>query len=283
MVMNMNVNGIGKQAYYENTSKSKANPKESGGFYEKLSQNLNEKAGTEKEKESASYPAGAVTNTAYPYRNVAMKADAGLSGVTESENVSAGAVSACEVRGISYRESDYVKVLAKEGFGLMAQVDMEKRCVYIERKNEDGTYLGYEVDVDKISKDSEDPIEQMALEAWEKEKIENVESEELSLAEALQDFYEFVEERIKNGPPKYLIGNSEFSVAEWDKLMEGIDGQLDAIREELRERIEQMKEQQLKADASKELESLQDDVRDTENEKTEEELLMSLFQDMSRL
>lgn len=279
----MNVNGIGKQTYYENTNKAKANPREGGGFYERLSQNLNERAGTEKGKEGAAYPASTVTNTAYPYRNVAAKAETGISGVAESGNTVVGAVTACAVRGISYRESDQVKVFAKEGFSLMAQVDMEKRSVYIERKNEDGTYLAYEVDVDKLEKDSKDPIEQMAIEAWEKGKSEKEEEEELTLAEALQDFYEFVEDRIKNGPPKYLIGNSEFSVAQWDKLMEGVDGQLDAIREDLRERIEQMKAQQMKADASKELESLQDGIRDTENEEIEEELLMSLFQDMSKI
>ena len=96
-------------------------------------------------------------------------------------------------------------------------------------------------------------------------------------------FYEFIVDRIKTAPPKYIIGNSEFSIEEWDKLLEGVDGELDAIREELRERIEKMKEQQMKADASNELQSMQDDLQDAENKELEEKLLMSLFQDMSKV
>ena len=178
-----------------------------------------------------------------------------------------------------------MKVYAADGFRLMAQVNVDKRSVYIERKNEDGTVQGYEVNVDKLNKDTTDPVEQAALEAWEKKRSEAEKDgeEELTLEEALLQFYEFIEDRIKNGPPKYMIGNSEFSIEEWDKLLEGIDGELDAIKEELRERIEKLKEQQMKADASNELQSLQDDLQDAENKELEEKLLMSLFQDMSKL
>lgn len=271
----MNVNGIGKQNYYEKTKGTKGNPKTSGGgFYESLSENLSERAGIEQSKESAtvSKNAGAVANTGFPYHNAAAMA------------AEVSAVSECEVRGIVYQESDYMKVYAADGFRLMAQVNVDKRSVYIERKNEDGTVQGYEVNVDKLSKDMTDPVEQAALEAWEKKQSEAEEDgEELTLEEALLQFYEFIEDRIKNGPPKYLIGNSEFSIEEWDKLLEGVDGELDAIREELRERIEKMKEQQMKADAMGELQSAQDDLQDAENKELEEKLLMSLFQDMSKL
>lgn len=271
----MNVNGIGKQNYYEKTKGTKGNQKTSGGrFYESLSENLSERAGTERSKEStaASKSAGAVANPGFPYHNAAAMA------------AEVSAVSECEVRGIVYQESDYMKVYAADGFRLMAQVNVDKRSVYIERKNEDGTVQGYEVNVDKLSKDTTDPVEQAALEAWEKKQSEAEEDgEELTLEEALLQFYEFIEDRIKNGPPKYLIGNSEFSIEEWDKLLEGVDGELDAIREELRERIEKMKEQQMKADAMGELQSAQDDLQDAENKELEEKLLMSLFQDMSKL
>lgn len=272
----MNVNGIGKQNYYEKAKGAKGNLKTSGGgFYESLSENLSERAGVEQSKESAAVPksAGAVANTGFPYHNAVPKA------------AEVCAVSECEVRGIIYQESDYRKVYAADGFRLMAQVNVDKRSVYIERTNEDGTVQGYEVDVDKLSKGTTDSVEQAALEAWEKKRSEAEEEddEELTIEEALLQFYEFIEDRIKNGPPKYLIGNSEFSIKEWDKLLEGIDGELDAIKEELRERIEKMKEQQMKADASNELQSAQDDLQDAENEELEEKLLMSLFQDMSRL
>lgn len=261
----MNVNGIGKQNYYEKANKAKGNPKTNGGgFYESLSENLSEKAEAEQNKEStaASKTAGAVVNAGFPYHNVA------------SKTAEVNTVSECEVRGIVYQESDYMKVYAADGFRLMAQVNVDKRSVYIERKNEDGTVQGYEVNVDKLSKDTTDPIEQAALEAWEKKRSETDE-EELTIEEAMLQFYEYIEDRIKNGPPKYLIGNSEYSVEEWDKLLEGVDKQLDAIREELRERIEKMKEEQMKAqDSNEQLQSEQDDLQ--------EKLLMSLFQDMSK-
>ncbi|MCM1387455.1 MAG: hypothetical protein NC231_09015 [Bacillus sp. (in: Bacteria)] len=282
----MNVNGIGKQNYYEKTNSAKGNPKAGGsGFYESLSENLSEKAGAEQNKESAavSKTAGAPAAAGYPYTGAASRA----AGVYESENAAASVVSECEARGIIYQESDYMKVYAAEGFRLMAQVNVDKRSVYIERKNDDGTVNGYEVNMDKLDKDTTDPIGQAALEAWEAKISEEEadgekELEELTFEEALLKFYEYIEDRIKNGPPKYLIGNSEYSIKEWDKLIEGVDGQLDAIKEELRERIEKMKEQMMKADAANELQSAQDDLQDAENEELEEKLLMSLFQDMGK-
>ena len=107
---------------------------------------------------------------------------------------------------------------------------------------------------------------------------ETEENEALTVEEALLQFYEFIEDRIKNGPPKYMIGNSEFSVEEWDKLLEDFDDQLDALREELRERIEAMKEQQELAEASGDLQHKRDEVQEAAEEDTEEKLLTALFQ-----
>ncbi len=73
----MNVNGIGKQNYYEKTKGAKGNPKASGGgFYESLSENLSERTGTEQSKESTSVSksAGAVVNPGFSYHNAASKA-----------------------------------------------------------------------------------------------------------------------------------------------------------------------------------------------------------------
>lgn len=162
----------------------------------------------------------------------------------------------------------------------MAQVDRNSRSVYVEQKLEDGTVKGYEVNIDKLEPGTEDPVERMALEAWEQETAGGGEdAEALTVEEALQQFYEFIEDRIKNGPPKYMIGSSEFSVEEWDNLLEDYDDQLDAVREELRERIEKMKEQQLLAEASGDLQNKRDEVQDAAEEKTEEKLLTALFQD----
>lgn len=280
----MKVNGIENQTYHEKTGAAKSKRKNKGGFYENLSENLNGqtgkntdiKAGTKSDASaaastSASMAAGTAANKAYQYRNIPS-----VSGISESGNVGEG-VTVRETKRISYQESDYIKVSAQFGFTLMAQVDVSARSIYIEQKMEDGTIKGYDVDMDKLNKNANDPIGQMALEAWEKVKLEG-ESEEdsdntdLTVEEALLKFYEFIEDRIKNGPPKYMIGNSEFSVEEWDKFLKSIDGQLDDIREEMRERIERMKEQQEEQEMLTKITAEQPD-------EDEEELLKGLFQD----
>lgn len=270
----MNVNGIGNQNFYEKVKGAKAN--RSGGskdFYEHLSENINDKSEAKQTKDNTAASTGAVTGAGYSYCNVSSSA-----GVYESGNVRA--VTECDVKHITYQESDYVKAYALEGYTLMAQVAENRHSVYIEQKMEDGTVKGYEVDLDELDENTKDPIEQAALEAWKKKNAEDNELPELTAEEALLAFYEFVEDRIKNGPPKYQIGNEAYSVAEWDKLLDGIDDQIDAIKEELREWIEKMKEQQMKAELSQEQPTESDS--DADAEKIEEELLMSLFQDKGK-
>lgn len=274
----MNVNGVGQQPYYEKANGNKTNSKNGGsGFYESLSENINEKTEAEQKKENAASSKSTAVKAAYPYCGVSSKA--GAAGVRRSEK----AVTEQEARNISYEESDYVKTFAIQGYTLMAQVSTEERKVYIERRQEDGTVTGYEIDPDKLDKETTDPIERTALEAWEQKNADTDEEKSLTMAEALLSFYEFIEDRIKNGPPKYMIGNAEYSIAEWDKLLEDFDDQLDDIREELRERIEKMKEEQLKSELSGEEQAAQIDIQNAEKKKIEEELLSSLFQDMSKI
>lgn len=270
----MNVNGIGKQPCYEKTNGIGKNQKNTGGSFSKsLSENLNDRTGDGQVREENAMPASPLLNTAYPYRNVAPAANAPEDGQ---------AVKACAARRVTYWESDYVKSYAAQGFALMAQVDVDGRSVYVEQKLENGAVKGYEVPIDGVAQDTADPIERMALEAWEKKEAgEEKELTELTVEEALAEFYDFIQDRIKNGPPKYSIGNSEFSVAEWEKLLEDFDDQLDALREEMRERIEKMQEQQMKAELSQELQSQRDEVQEAEEEETEEKLLTALFQNKS--
>ena len=83
-------------------------------------------------------------------------------------SVKMNAVMECGVRYIECSESDYVKSFAAEGFTLKARVEVDMHRVYIEQKNEDGTYQAYEVNPLKVSEDTEDPVEKMAVEAWQK-------------------------------------------------------------------------------------------------------------------
>lgn len=274
----MKVNGIENQAYHEKTGTAKSNRKGKGDFYENLSENLNGQ--TEKStdtKTAAGMDANAVVKAAaskaYQYRNI--HSSAAISGTV---NVGEG-IAVREAKHISYQESDYVKTLVQSGYALMAQVDVSARSVYVEQKMENGTVNGYDVDMNSLNRNAEDPIGQMALEAWEKVKSEGKAEEDadntvITAEEALLKFYEFIEDRIKNGPPKYMIGNSEFSIEEWEKFLESIDGQIDDIKEETEEMIERLKEQQeerqIQTKAAQSIES---------DEELEEELLRSLFQD----
>lgn len=171
------------------------------------------------------------------------------------------AVLECALRKISYSESDYVKAYTAEGFTLKAKVSADRHMVYIEQKNEDGSQKAYEVNPLKVSKDTEDPVEQMALEAWERARdmwngglfseikdeavgSDGDEEQELqTLEEALAEFHEFVKRRIKEGPPKIQIGGSEFSQKEWEQLIRKIDKAIDVYKTELREKIRKLKEQ----------------------------------------
>lgn len=160
----MNVNGIGKQPCYEKTNGVGKNQKNTGSSFSKsLSENLNDRVGNGQVKEENVMPASPLLNTAYPYRNVAPAAD--IPGNSK-------AVKTCEARRVTYLESDHVRSCAGQGFALMAQVDVDSRSVYVEQKLENGTVKGYEVSIDEVAQDTTDPIERMALEAWEKKEPE---------------------------------------------------------------------------------------------------------------
>lgn len=183
--------------------------------------------------------------------------------VQRNGSVKMDAVMECGVRYITQSESDCVKSFLAEGYTLKAQVAVCAHRVYIEQKWEDGTYQAYEVNPLKISEDTEDPIEKMAIEAWQKArelfndgmvteynpgKNEEGETEEdigiITFTKMLEEFHEFVKKRLKEGPPKIQIGGAEFSEEEWEKLMKRIDREIDAYKAELRERIRKDQEKE---------------------------------------
>lgn len=257
----MNVNGIIKQAYYENTNGAKVNNKSNGtAFYESLSENINNRNENTQNNVAATRTA-AIAAQPYAYRNV-ISADN-----YENEIAGISSITICDVRQLSYSDSDYVKAYPEHGYSLAAKVDYENRSIYIERRAEDGSVSGYEVALDKISDNTTNPVEQTALEAWGKVELEkNVANndggqdssqsgeksgggdEELTWEEALGQFYDFIQDRIKNGDIKYMIGKSEFSQEEWEKFLASLDKQIDEIVEDTKERVEQVKNQYIDAD-----------------------------------
>lgn len=207
----------------------------------------------------------------------------------KSGRVSLGAVIECRAKNLSYAQSDNVKVCAEQGYTFKAQVYADRHQVYLEKKMDSGEVIGYEINPLELDPNTEDPIEQMALESWkmasraamgehpsfhtadleqalpkgsqkatptnnaltegQAQAEEDVASEagpdyeDLSLEQALQKFYDFVEDRIKNGDPKYPIGATEISVKAWNRLIEKIDAEIDAAKEALRQEIQKTKEE----------------------------------------
>ena len=159
-------------------------------------------------------------------------------------HVTMNAVLEVSVRRIRAEESDHIKGFAAEGYTLKAQVSVDEQRVYIEQKNEDGSYQAYEVNPLLISKDTDNPIEQMAAEAWEKatkrinagmgsEHDAEDGGESFTFEKMLEEFQSFVEKRIKEGPPKIPTGGAEFSEEEWERMLEKIDEIIDEFKEEL--------------------------------------------------
>lgn len=262
----MTVNSIGNSSFYEKAREnSNKKQKTENDFYENFVSNLEDKtiSGTKTGEKNNN---AEVRNMNYHFHTVSVKIPMQPSG-----QINTDAVSPCSVGNITYAESDYVKVCTAEGYTLKAQVKSDENKVYVEQKNEDGTVQGYEINPLKLDKNTKNPVEQLALEAWgisgkvledknvtDKEqstggnRVEDIQNEEkekdewsgLTWEEAMEKFYYFVEDRIKNGPPKIQTGAAEFSIDEWNRLLEKVDESLDESKEELRKRIEKLKEKE---------------------------------------
>lgn len=245
----MSLNSVnGKSYFYEKVSRSsKKNQNPGEPFFE----NLKEIA--EKDSEENSNSRTEVKNDTTVQMDYSYSKAATALWLQQNGKVGMSAVFECESRFIKTSESDCVKVNAAMGFTLKAQVLAHEHRVYVEQKNEDGTYQAYEVNPLLLSEDTENPVEQIAAEAWEKardlwndgvftewnpqETEETKESTGKDFVQMLTEFHEFVKKRIKEGPPKIQIGGAEFSEEEWKQLLKKIDKDIDAYKEELRERV----------------------------------------------
>lgn len=226
------------------------NSKSKGSAYENFMGNLKEKAEKKETQEITEQAAAESKNTLQiDYRSGKLASELLLQ---KSGRVEMHAYMETTVRHISYEESDHVRVCVAEGYTLKAQVDMDEHKVYIEQKNEDGTYQAYEVNPLKVSEGTQNPVEQMALEAWEMARelhndgmfTELEEEKAVTFSEMVEQFEAFVEKRIKEGPPKIQIGGAEFTEEEWKRLLKKIDKDIDAYKEELRERVRRQQEKE---------------------------------------
>ncbi len=86
------------------------------------------------------------------------------------------------VRNLSFKECDRIKICAANGYTLKAKV--EGRQVYVEQKSEDGTIKSCRINPMNVQKDTKDPIERIAMEAWEKKG----EEKEMYVSEIMPGF-----------------------------------------------------------------------------------------------
>lgn len=140
------------------------------GFQESLLQNLKHR---DQEKQTAAdVPNGVkqkITDPQGEAKKKANKVGVGRIGVTSGIRVNAAAtqeaLQAVEVRHLSYEESDHVKIAVTEGYTLKGKKeDSADARVYVEAKYDDGRLEAYQVEVDKVSENTKQEIEQFALE-----------------------------------------------------------------------------------------------------------------------
>ena len=163
----MNINGLGNKLAIGNGQKSQKNSRWQDVLFSNRFQehaDTHKKDVYEKSKDDLLY---ALTGT-YNYYNIKS-----INRVTETGHVKMSAVIESEVRNISYMESDHIQVNVAEGYTYRAKVDVSGHSVYVEYRDDEGIQKGYVANVPSIEKDTENPIEQMALAAWNKVLEEN--------------------------------------------------------------------------------------------------------------
>ena len=99
--------------------------------------------------------------------------------------------------------------------------------------------------VDSNEETSETPDADKAAETDPAGTAGEPEKEDLSLREQIREKMQEIYDKLQNGDTetKFMIGNQEFSIKEWDSFLEKFDSVQDAIREALEEKIEKQTEE----------------------------------------
>ena len=238
----MNVNAIRGAEYVKHTSNNKEKVTNKGrNFRSDLVENFSEEMSAAVQEQKTETGVG----TEYCQGMMSTRA------LHNADKIANSAVEACEVRKITYDQCDYVKLCPEQGVVYKTQFLKQTNQVYVEEKKEDGNVAAYLVDLDKISEDTKLPVELAAKETAER-AVNPDSSVQEDYKKALDKFYVYAEERVKEGPPKFAIGAAEFSIEDWEKLLASVDKELDAMREDMRDRIEEKEE----ADKHKGMEEL---------------------------
>lgn len=225
----MKVNGINGSEYFDRINRNGKTQNTGSDFAGNLAESTLSRQG--KSENQAEEVKGRCSIN-YP----AMTSGISASGIEKSS------IMPCRIENITYQESDNVKICVEDGCVYKAKVYEDRNTIYIEKKSEDGAIEAFEADMGAIDKTSENPIELMAAETYEKYKNGKSSSAEENFAAALMEFQQYVKDRIENGPPKFLIGSMEASIEEWNELLENVDEAIDEMKEEMRERVDKLEQ-----------------------------------------
>ena len=98
----------------------------------------------------------------------------------------------------------------------------------------------------------------MGVDTYENSDETKKSSAESEYTKSLEDYRDYVEYRIKNGPQKFQIGAEEMSLKEWEALLKKVDTAIEDFKESTKEEIERLKEEreQMEQENDEELEAL---------------------------
>lgn len=152
------------------TYQKKKNAGRGEGFQESLLENLKYREQAKQAVLDTQTEAGQnVADTQSEAKKKAESVGVGRIGMAAGIRVNAAAMQealqAVEVRHMSYEESDHVKIAVTEGYTLKGKREegADDR-VYVEAKYDDGRLEAYQVEIDRVSENTQQEIERFALE-----------------------------------------------------------------------------------------------------------------------
>jgi len=232
----MELNGVSKN-YYNEKSKIVDKGKKSDAF-DLFGQRMSV---VNQSKEKKSSNAGRVDTYTRNEEVQNVYSSYNENGIEKFVNRDVCAVGKCEPKDISYKDADFVKVNICDGYVLSAKYDEEDGYVYVNKKMDDGTVESFKVDMRYVDDNSTNPIEIAAKNAY---KFANSkESYSRQFVKELEEYAEYVQERIEEGPEKIQIGGACMSIEEWKELLAKVDKYIDEMKASMRKDIERREEE----------------------------------------
>ncbi|MCI8370846.1 MAG: hypothetical protein HFI75_00330 [Lachnospiraceae bacterium] len=163
----MNINGLGSKINVGNQQKTQKNQDwKDTVFFNRFNENVSNRKKDSYER----YDEELMETIAGSYEYYSIKY---INRIKESGKIEMSAVTETSIRNLSYEQSDHIQINVKEGYSYRSQVDVSGHSVYLEYRDDSGEVKAYMADVSNISKDTENPVEQMALASWNKVMEEN--------------------------------------------------------------------------------------------------------------